>query len=788
MADFATQYKSITSSGSEVADFERVVSANRGEQGHLGWINDTQLLPVLARVHLVVSLAARQEPGEVTYNPAIVVNPVVTLWNPYSVAINVGDLPYFVELNEAAAPFTLTFQAGNLPPVVRDLGQITASTNSGTPGVNVSIPIGSTSRWLPGEVRVFSGATDIIDDVGQGSNLTLAAGYRPNAGFRYEIPGFQPQPSTTTLSVTRAVNSAVFNGRNVQGVGFYYTIGTQNRNGTPKDRNIQCMMDLEDAQRFLGEEIALRDQTNPPNLASLENTPRPIIAVLNTLRFARDVNPEMLNVMPNGIAFMNPMVGYSVAGSTDTDSFPAIKGRYDTFPYDIQLFAVNSLTDPGVPSGLTDDLQGYLGSGFGSNDGLSNLILVDIPTRPLRTIGDLEHLNVNAPDFGGIYPLNAFGNSTANPFIEPSEIRISSGGNEIGHDHSYAFNHVMLDDWFVSSVTPRPSDWSSGGGSDVEEVYAAHLSGEESLPNYYYRPVSSEADPDFLDDDDAWQKIAAEFEVDGMFNVNSTSEVAWAMLLKRNFAGGDPGVLTLENATPGSTNASASLESDNGSPFPRTTLTSADNGGLATLAEPPRFSDDQIDALAREIVEEIKKRGPFLSLSEFFNRQLTDDTELARAGAVESALTTLSESSGNENPYSDLQSAFGDEASTSDAQGGSLNFAFSEAAEGNPAYGFPGWTRQADVLRSLSGVLSARDDTFTIRAYGDARDDNGNIISKAWCEATVQRTAEYVDNSDGTGDDKFVLPGADTLDSEANKTFGRRFKLVQFRWLNPDEV
>jgi hypothetical protein len=96
-------------------------------------------------------------------------------------------------------------------------------------------------------------------------------------------------------------------------------------------------------------------------------------------------------------------------------------------------------------------------------------------------------------------------------------------------------------------------------------------------------------------------------------------------------------------------------------------------------------------------------------------------------------------------------------------------------------HGFPGWIRQADVLRPIAPVLSVRDDTFTIRTYGDARDSSGKIIARAWCEAVVQRTRDFVDPQDPA--DSIEPPTAVT-----NRDFGRKFVITSFRWLNQDEI
>ena len=52
---------------------------------------------------------------------------------------------------------------------------------------------------------------------------------------------------------------------------------------------------------------------------------------------------------------------------------------------------------------------------------------------------------------------------------------------------------------------------------------------------------------------------------------------------------------------------------------------------------------------------------------------------------------------------------------------------------------------QANILLPLAPRLSARSDTFKIRAYGEVRDADDNIIAQATCEAVVQRLPEYVD-------------------------------------------
>ncbi|MEP4079433.1 hypothetical protein [Haloferula sp.] len=789
LADFATQYKQLESSGNPIAVIDDSTAFQQDQANQQWELTDTvRRMPVVARIHTVFSLSSRSVGGG-NFQPSVVVNPVITMWNPYDVALDMSWRSNFRMSMTMASPFSIRFKLGTSEQLksLQALGVKSLNIPTGTPS----------SRWMPGEVRVFSPTGGETIENESGSVVNYDVGCNPAGGIRYNIPGLQNKEGSETLSATEAVLKAIHNGPNVQGTGVYYTNKRASSRvaNPPNTANKSCLLDdLPSAKKMLGEDLTLTGISG--TLQTLSRTPKPFLTVASTQRYARDVNDQMANIVVNGIHNMNPAVGYMITANGEQNTTPLVE-RMDPYPFNILLFRVNSYSAPEMPSGLSGDPEGYLGSGFTSGDGLSNLILLEVPKSPLRSIGDLQHFNVNKCNSWPPYTLNAMGNSRGTPFIESDKIRVSTTGGGaaseslVGHDHSYAFNHLMLDDWFVSSIAPEMTPWSRRERRSVEDVYTDHLSGEDALPNHNYKPATplseSEAGSvatNFLRDTDAWQKVAGELEAEGMFNINSTSELAWEMLLKRHFGDEDGEMLVLNGSR-------TSLEDGAGSPYPRTILGSdpaGAPGGFSLLSKQQRFSDDQVEALAREIVVEIKKRGPFLSLSEFFNRQLSGDDELANAGAVESALLRLSEGESSENPYEELQASFSEKASATDVAGGNLTYPFEKAAEGSPAYGFPGWTRQADILRPISGILSARDDTFTIRAYGDARDANNNIVSKAWCEAVVQRKAEFVDRSAGSGDDKYTLPSESTLNSEANHRFGRRFEIVQFRWLKSEEI
>ena len=95
------------------------------------------------------------------------------------------------------------------------------------------------------------------------------------------------------------------------------------------------------------------------------------------------------------------------------------------------------------------------------------------------------------------------------------------------------------------------------------------------------------------------------------------------------------------------------------------------------------------------------------------------------------------------------------------------------------AWGIPGYLTQGDVMQVVGSSLRARSDSFVIRSYGESLDAAGTVRARAWCEAVVQRFPDPV-RADATGLNPAVIP--------ATTDYGRKFRLVSFRWLAADEV
>ncbi|MBT8037938.1 MAG: hypothetical protein KJO21_10380 [Verrucomicrobiae bacterium] len=488
-----------------------------------------------------------------------------------------------------------------------------------------------------------------------------------------------------------------------------------------------------------------------------------------------------------GVLQSSPFVMNNFSIPEKEDHFHPAHGAYDM---SYSSMSLNSNLSPEVGT------EGYIVSGFQSGEGLSRLVMAEVPMRPMASLVELQSWDMRGKNPMPPYQYNLIGNSDATPLIQqagilPDDPLSSDLAENLQHDDAYCANHLLFDDWFFSSIAPRPTSFGSSIAKNIETVYRDYLEGNEPLANRNYRPITQDADlsssqaSDRIDevinspDGDGWLKVASRFEVDGMFNINSTSIKAWRALLgharKQQVAYHAANGIDLDSTEHDyvvsrhtiAPDVNAGSATGLGASFPD----GSEYTGFRTL------TNDQLDDLAVQLVDQIQKRGPFLSLSEFLNRQLNDsDDELALAGALQTALNKLSD-----NPNKALENRSSETMDAADQRISDAGYSFDEASDGVDTHGLPGWIRQADVLRPIAPVLSARDDTFTIRAYGDAKDSAGKIVARAWCEAVVRRTRDFADSSDSP----------DSIDapiSPTNQLFGRKYILISFRWLNSKEV
>ena len=243
--------------------------------------------------------------------------------------------------------------------------------------------------------------------------------------------------------------------------------------------------------------------------------------------------------------------------------------------------------------------------------------------------------------------------------------------------------------------------------------------------------------------------------------MNSTSETAWKAFLT---SVRDQQLLDANGTASKKTHPFGTLG------YAVKSATSGAEGDWAGFRD---LSDSELERIAKAIVTEVKARGPFLNLADFINRRPNSSDATQRAlGALQAAI----DKSGINSRFT----AAGRTLAPADVP----MFAGKDTLASEPApargVGAAGFLSQGALLTAFGSQITVRGDTFVIRTYGDFRDAAGNLQARAWCEAVVQRTPEFVDPTNP--------PEASASLSAVNTAFGRKFNIVSFRWLSPDEI
>jgi hypothetical protein len=628
-------------------------------------------------------------------------------------------------------------------------------------------PLSSTGRaepirFEPGEVRVFAPAEQDLKDFDvSGSIRQRTVFLRPvdsldqfstNGGFSIPTINTVRNQGFVRKLLKDQTAQITFNTIKEQDYPFYISLedATRARGGNPgNDDKGQAIADVL-AKDFSqsGEYVEFKSPRIP--YANLKQEPYPIGVLESYHRVAREGgDAQISDLVYTGNprqAWMNPYI-------TNT--------KFETGPqYQIRMRAVSSFN--GVFQSANQGRNAYYGANQGSTGGRTNLSFFEIPGDPILSLAAFQHADLSATPFS---PANQFANSWASAYV-PSSL-VSEGPLEI--DHSYLLNEALWDGWFFSGAAPTiahskltgsPTVWDRTEAqitrpvrTVIEEFFTDPVANPLRNPRMRLAGTASDSSEiaDSLTSPEGCLKIAAELMVDGAFNVNSTSVEAWVAVL----SGLREASFDVEGKP---------TEHSDATPFPRF----RDPVGIANdkWHGYRSLSDPEIRTLAENLVEEVRKRGPFLSLSEFVNRRVSDD-DLGLKGALQDAIdrSGLNDSA--------LESKF----STESYEGSSQN----NISPNDTGVGIPGYLTQADVLKSLAPVITVRSDTFTIRSYGDSQDASGNIIAKVWAEATVQRVPEFVDSSD------LAYSAIGDL-SEINVRFGRRLRILSFRFIPNAEL
>lgn len=300
----------------------------------------------------------------------------------------------------------------------------------------------------------------------------------------------------------------------------------------------------------------------------------------------------------------------------------------------------------------------------------------------------------------------------------------------LGTEQSGSTNNLF--DRFFLSTLPRWASWSPESPPPLPNRYVRVSIDDATTAPAVGDPLGvNSTTSDYLLD----RTHAAKYLMQtGAFNINSTSVAAWSAVL------GGVKIAAWSYYGTG-TGATAPLSNGyfrlpNGAQEMREpTYANSAMRGVKDL------TDAQVTDLATRIVTAIKARGaPFPSLSSFVDSGILV-AAIDASGINPAAITNKS----------------------------------------RPA----GYLMQGDVLTAIAPFITPRSDTFVIRAYGDAQNPvTSTVETKAWCEAVVQRLPELTDPVSGSYD-----PAVDPIQPDiARYPFGRRFKIISFRWLSESEI
>lgn len=737
--------------------------------------SETSVAPVLDRVLFFVCLHVDQS-GFIN----VVFTPVITLWNPYNVAVESEgfvvfpwmDIPMFATFNVSGTNYG-TIMSWNMGMDSQGKGEgrqkepyfYCKLTGSGTDNLSTPIRIG------PGEVRVFIPAT---------KNL-----------IRYERQ--QPEATRTSIYMRPASSAADIDIGGGIGVPMNVSIGAPITKTVSNADTLSAKLDfqfsayhyfvrMEDSGRLKGQargktvsEVQIyngkmgNQSVQTPTLtgSSVKQKPRPV-AILETFHRTAGESGQMADL----VYTVNPRQRYvnaMISGSTTFVAGP----HYESSMHKVSDFISEAFQVTG------DGQRSYYGMSNAAGSGRDYLPFFEIPKEPMMSLGAFQSADLSDSAYS---PGSQFGNAWASGFVSRTtaartlKTATTAGAEKISpnglglYDSSYLLNAAVWDGYYFSSIAPRATPGTSGGSASVYDNKVARTTQETSdvIRNWVQTP---EANPlrnprhilhrgkmtddqiiERLDSPAGCRWAAAHMLVDGVFNVNSVNESAWRAMLA-SLRGSE-----LEVSGRGI------HDSGNSTPVPRLRDPSGNPGDLWNGFR--ELSDDQIRSLAREIVQEVRDRGPFQSMGEFVNRRLTS-SNLGLKGALQAAIDRA-----NLNSHATVE------------RFNNTGYPFrSNLPEPFTGTGTPGWLTQADLLTALGPFITVRSDTFTIRAYGEAKDSEGKVLARAWCEAVVQRVPDLLDPD--SNDNATELP----LDlNPINARFGRRFEIISYRDLAEDEL
>ena len=773
------------------------------------------------------------------YDLHLLYTPIITLHNPYNVAIDFSSM----RLEFIGVPFAMQVFRNDMPlskglvPFESMTDDNQNSQKSKTFGMNLKTKVngkvgGPNFRMLPGEVILFSPyidpkrtyAQDLKDrkfwDIslatGLTNNIDAIPGWR-GFGIGYDcdwLAGNQPtigranveDRSTAAFGIWKGCYGVAWDDRiHVEFAPISIPVNknkfvvqlTANVAGLAKKISA-IEMDYETPtglQEFLSSSGGKTTQRFPKEDASKkyvlghelrDNSTTPIGEIANVKPFAlltaQAKNTSGGRDVTNKDGRFAGKPWAFAHGSIGSSSQKIIKEHSANHSHEIDLRILDDNDRVDFPSvDKATDRSSFV-TGNTNYNGSKFGSLYDIPLAPVQTLGGLNGANPGGSS--GFLPRFAqpIGNSWAHPLISPEKLLNSGPGGYNYLDHSFLLNLALYDGFYFSGFADQTGSFGNG---KTAKTIAQAFAGGSSLddPRMQLRPPNGKkpADlPDAISQPGAYKNMAAWQLMDGCFNINSTSVPAWKAMLASIHDSQAPVNQRATGATPSTSLVPLKSTATGETRISRMRLPASSSAAQGASLEDAYWLGprEYSDTQLEVLASNIVKQVRLRGpfLSMAeFVNRRLGTGETAQRGALQQAIDD-----------SDLNKRLAEAANAGyeipPGISGSYKHNNSKAGEGPSYQGAPGYLTQADILNVLGNAATARSDTFTIRGYGEARDPSGKLVASALCEAVVQRIPEWVDPVDA------VETPVASLASVSNRTFGRRFLISSLRWLTPGEV
>ena len=504
---WATLYKQMNSGGTTIAPFACDFD-DRSPANVFNYLHRTRIVPLIARIQWVFSHYATQDPATSLYTPQLLITPIVTLWNPYNVSINSANGIRFGLLR--CTPEAFRFQVGAVQNTLYN--SVMDCKNSQFPPANTYSPasltgrsgmyfnINSTYTFKPGETLIFS---PDATPVPSGDSIDLKPGARLKGGFYVPIKKddgtqFAALPGSTTVKPEARFDAYSNDG------GGEYTSATWLGVGILLDEydsgqkilayRYQVYPDVASAVFKLPANTAL----TPATLAQSVISPQPF---MTTVFGARTASQTFFPA--KGFVQSSPFVNITTMGGARTSAgwqqqlqYPGTAHPVNS-PFDFSFRAIAPF-DSLLPNADAAN-RGFIVSGFQSSDGLSRCIIDELPTQPIQSLAELQNWNLRSDNPIPPFCFNIIGNSDATPLIPANTVfnyppTRPTPGQELQYDDFYCANHILFDDWFVSSIAPKSANLGQPASSETsQKTFTDFVSGKDALPNRAYLPIKADA-------------------------------------------------------------------------------------------------------------------------------------------------------------------------------------------------------------------------------------------------------------------------------------------------------